>query len=52
VASTEPPPAQPVTGGAAAPQGAAKDTKTNETTGTVTVPANPATAPADPYDYE
>ena len=52
VASTEPPPAQPVTGGAAAPQGAAKDTKTNETTGTVTAPANPATAPADPYDYE
>jgi len=52
VASTEPPPAQPVTGGAAAPQGAAKDTKTNETTGTVTVPANPATAPANPYDYE
>ena len=48
VASTVSPP----TGGAAAPQGAAKDTKTNETTGTVTAPANPATAPADPYDYE
>jgi len=48
VASTVSPP----TGGAAAPQGAAKDTKTNETTGTITAPANPATAPADPYDYE
>ncbi len=38
VASTASPPAQPV--------------KTNETTGTVTAPASPATAPADPYDYE
>jgi len=52
VASTESPPATPVTGGAAAPQGAAKDTKTNETTGTITPPANPATAPAGQYDYE
>jgi len=51
VASTASPPAQPVTGPAAA-QGAAKDTKTNGTTGTVTAPASPATAPADPYDYE
>ena len=51
VASTESPPAQPVTG-AAAPRGSAKDTKTNQTTGTVTAPASPATAPADPYDYE
>lgn len=51
VAATESPPAQPVTG-AAPPQGAAKDTKTNEPTGTVTAPVNPATAPADQYDYE
>jgi hypothetical protein len=49
--STESPPTQPVAG-AAAPQGAAKDTKTNETTGTIPAPASPATAPADPYDYE
>ena len=49
--STESPPSQPV-GGAAAPQGAAKDTKTNETTGTIPAPASPAPAPADPYDYE
>jgi hypothetical protein len=45
--STESPPT-----GAAAPQRAAKDTKTNETTGTIPAPASPATAPADPYDYE
>jgi len=51
VASTESPPAPPATG-AAAPQGAAKGTKTNQTTGTVSAPANPATAPADQYDYE
>ena len=52
VASTESPPAQPVTGGAAAPQGAAKDTKANQTTGTITAPANPAATPAEQYDYE
>jgi hypothetical protein len=51
VASTEAPPAQPPTG-ATAPQNAAKDTKNNDTTGTVTTPTNPATAPAEQYDYE
>jgi hypothetical protein len=50
VASTEPPAAKPVAG-ATAPQAGAKETK-EDTTGTVTAPANPASAPAEQYDYE
>src|SRR5262249_10550104 len=42
VASTESQAANPVTG-AAAPQDGAKETKSNETTGTIPAPANPAT---------
>ena len=38
--------------GAKAPQDGAKETKSNETTGTVTAPANPAATPAEQYDYE
>jgi hypothetical protein len=51
VASSESPAAKPVTG-AAPPQDGAKETKSNETTGTVTAPANPGTPPAEQYDYE
>jgi len=52
VASTESQTVKPVPG-AAAPQDGAKATKSNETTGTVTAPANPtATPPAEQYDYE
>jgi len=51
VASTDSPPATPVPG-ARAPQDGAKETKSNETPGTVTPPANPAATPAEQYDYE
>jgi hypothetical protein len=51
VASTESPPVQRITG-ATVPQEGTKETKDNKSTGTVTAPANPATAPAEQYDYE
>jgi len=51
VASTDSPPATPVPG-ARVPQDGAKETKSNETPGTVTPPANPAATPAEQYEYE
>jgi hypothetical protein len=51
VAATEFQAAKPVPG-AGAPQDGAKETKSNETTGSVTAPANPAATPAEQYDYE
>jgi hypothetical protein len=51
VASTESPPVQRITG-ATVPQERTKETKNNKSTGTITAPANPATATAEQYDYE
>jgi hypothetical protein len=51
VASTESPPVQRITG-ATVPQERTKETKDNKSTGTITAPANPATATAEQYDYE
>jgi hypothetical protein len=51
LAATESQPAKPVPG-AGAPQDGAKETKSSETTGSVTAPANPAATPAEQYDYE
>ena len=51
VASTDSPPATSVPG-ARVPQDGAKETKSNESAGTITPPANPAATPAEQYDYE
>jgi hypothetical protein len=51
VASTESPPVRRITSATVAQDGT-KETKDNKSTGTVTAPANPATAPAEQYDYE